>query len=61
MKKDITKEEFDYLLAKGFSCPCCFSPLYHEREEALAEDYPFVCLKCDENYYESEAIKKRYN
>ena len=34
-------------------CPKCDNELKKEKEI----DYPLVCLKCDENFYEFEAIK----
>ena len=36
-------------------CPKCVSELKKETEKEI--DYPLVCLKCDENFYEFEAIK----
>tara|TARA_R100001143_G_C3284331_1_gene98216 strand:- start:157 stop:294 length:138 start_codon:yes stop_codon:yes gene_type:complete len=36
-------------------CPKCDNELKKETEKEI--DYPLVCLKCDENFYEFEAIK----
>lgn len=33
-------------------CPKCSSFLYNETVEDI--DYPLVCLKCDENFYNIE-------
>ena len=45
-KKDKTEKD----------CPKCSSKLYNEVIEEI--DYPYVCLKCDENFYNFE-IKER--
>ena len=33
-------------------CPKCSSKLYEETVEEI--DYPYVCLNCDENFYNFE-------
>ena len=42
----------NYKLAEGTFCPHCGKPLYFETDPEL--DYPYVCLDCDENFYEIE-------
>ena len=42
----------NYKLAVGKFCPHCGKPLYFETDPEL--DYPYVCLDCDENFYEIE-------
>ena len=34
------------------NCPKCSSKLYEETVKEI--DYPYVCLKCDENFYNFE-------
>ena len=37
-------------------CPKCSSKLYNEIIKEI--DYPYVCLECDENFYNIETINK---
>ena len=37
-----------------FLCPKCGGPL--SKEENAEIDYPLVCLECDENFYQFEAV-----
>jgi len=37
------------------NCPKCSSKLYNEIVKDI--DYPYVCLKCNENFYNFEIIE----
>tara|TARA_R110000782_G_scaffold11346_1_gene34584 strand:+ start:93 stop:254 length:162 start_codon:yes stop_codon:yes gene_type:complete len=37
-------------------CPKCNSKLYNEIIKEI--DYPYICLECDENFYNIETINK---
>tara|TARA_R110000803_G_scaffold99639_1_gene167780 strand:+ start:222 stop:380 length:159 start_codon:yes stop_codon:yes gene_type:complete len=39
----------------NIDCPKCNSKLYNETEKDI--DYPYVCLDCDENFYNIEVKK----
>ena len=39
----------------NIDCPKCDSKLYNETEKDI--DYPYVCLGCDENFYNIEVKK----
>lgn len=49
--------ETNYKIADGKFCPHCGKPLYFETDPEL--DYPYVCLDCDENFYEVEVVEKK--
>ena len=37
-------------------CPKCSSKLYNEIIKEI--DYPYVCLECNENFYNIETIER---
>lgn len=51
---DCANRSFDVIqshkIAEGKYCPMCGQNLCHETQA----DYPYVCLECDENFYEFE-------
>lgn len=36
-------------------CPKCYNQLAEETDPTLSKEYPWVCLECDENFYNMEA------
>tara|TARA_R110000868_G_C10641124_1_gene744156 strand:+ start:355 stop:543 length:189 start_codon:yes stop_codon:yes gene_type:complete len=38
------------------NCPKCSSQLHNETVKEI--DYPYVCLKCDENFYNFEVNER---
>ena len=39
-------------------CPNCGAELTKETDKDLKKTYPFVCLKCDENFFKFETVEK---
>lgn len=40
-----------------YLCPHCGAILYYEKPGATRDNYPFVCLECDENFFRIECVK----
>ena len=51
--KKMLVDAHEHMRAKtNKKCPKCSSKLYEETVEEI--DYPYVCLNCDENFYNFE-------